>query len=148
MLDRVVPRIGTFKEFRYAENPGAAWGFLNSQSESFRKWFFMLVSFIAIGVISFMYLKLDATQNLAAWAFATILSGALGNFIDRMRFNYVIDFIQMYFGTYQYPTYNVADIAITVGVGMLIIEAIVRKDQAFLSTGPKVRAPAVGPTSA
>ena len=137
VLQRPVPVIGTFMEFHYAENPGAAWGFLNSQSETFRKWFFMLVSFIAMGVIGSLYYRLDDKQNVPAWAFAIILSGAVGNFIDRLRFNFVIDFIQMYFGTYAYPTYNVADIAITVGVGILLVEVVVRRNESFLSTGPR-----------
>lgn len=134
VLHRAVPVIGGFMQFKYAENPGAAWGFLASRGEDFRKYFFLCVSILAIAVISTLFHKLLPDQTLAAIAFAVILSGAIGNFIDRLRFNYVIDFIDMYVGESHWPTYNVADIAITVGVGLLLVELLVKKNRAFLST--------------
>ena len=130
---RTVNLIDKFLQLKYAENPGAAWGFMSEQSENFRKWFFLIVSVIAVLVISIMFHQLDETQNIPAWAFAVILSGAVGNFIDRLRFNYVIDFIDMYVGESHWPTYNVADIAITIGVALLILEVIFNKDNAFLT---------------
>lgn len=137
VLDRGVDVIGGFLGFKYAENPGAAWGFLSGQSETFRKIFFLLVSLIAIGVISMLYYRLQPDQTIAAAAFATILSGAIGNFIDRLRFNYVIDFVDMYVGESHWPTYNVADIAITAGVILLLLELAIKRNRSFLSTSGK-----------
>lgn len=134
---RTVNLIDDFLQLKYAENPGAAWGFMAEQSENFRKWFFLIVSIIAVLVISIMFHQLGASQNIPAWAFAVILSGAVGNFIDRIRFNYVIDFIDMYVGDSHWPTYNVADIAITIGVALLILEVIFNKEDAFLTTPPR-----------
>jgi signal peptidase II len=133
LMARNVDLIPGFLQFKYAENPGAAWGFLSNQSEIFRKWFFIIVSLIALIVIGYLYYHLTDAQIMAAWAFAIIMSGAIGNFIDRIRFNYVIDFIDMYVGNSHWPTYNVADIAITVGVTLLLLELLFKKDQAFLS---------------
>ena len=91
----------------------------------------------AIFLISFILHGLTKEQGMAAVAFALVLSGAIGNFIDRLRFNYVIDFIDMYPG-FSYPTYNVADIAITGGVLLLVVEMFVKKKASFLrSTGQK-----------
>lgn len=136
VLYRPVNVIDGFFRFTYAENPGAAWGFLSRQSDDFRKWFFLCVSLLAISVISAMFYRLEKDQKLAAWGFAIILSGAVGNFIDRLRFNFVVDFIDMYVGETHWPTYNVADIAITAGVILLLVEVFVRRDRAFLSSRP------------
>ena len=122
-------------QLQYAENPGAAWSLFADKSESFRRYFFIGVSIGAITLISFLLHGLTREQGLAAIAFSTILSGAIGNFIDRLRFNYVIDFIDMHPG-FSYPTYNVADIAITVGVILLLIEWLLKGKKSFLrSTG-------------
>jgi lipoprotein signal peptidase len=140
LLRRNVPLINSAEpppllQLKYAENPGAAWSLFADQSDTFRKYFFFFVSMGAILLISFILHGLTPEQGLAAIAFATILSGAIGNFIDRLRFNYVIDFIDMYPG-FSYPTYNVADIAITAGVILLIVEMVVIKKASFLrSTG-------------
>jgi lipoprotein signal peptidase len=140
LLRRNVPLINSSEpppllQLKYAENPGAAWSLFADQSDSFRQYFFFFVSIGAILLISFILHGLTPEQGLAAIAFATILSGAIGNFIDRLRFNYVIDFIDMYPG-FSYPIYNVADIAITAGVLLLIVEMLVKKKASFLrSTG-------------
>ena len=133
LLRRPVSVISGFFQFSYAENPGAAWGILSTQSETFRRWFFMIISLLAVSVMSAMYYRLKPHQNMAALGFATILSGALGNFIDRIRFNHVIDFIDMYVGKNHWPTYNIADVAISVGVGLLLLEVLIKRDQAFLT---------------
>ena len=132
LMQRNVELISGFMQFKYAENPGAAWGFLSSQSEDFRKWFFLFVSIVALSVIGYLYYNLQDEQVMAAWAFGIIMSGAIGNFIDRVRFNYVVDFIDMYVGDSHWPTYNVADIAITVGVALLLLEVLFKKNDAFL----------------
>jgi signal peptidase II len=148
LREKRVTVIDGFMVLKYAENPGAAWGFLSSQSESFRKWFFLLISLLAITAISIMLHRLDSDQGLPAVAFAVILSGAVGNFIDRLRFNYVIDFIDMYIGDSHWPTYNVADIAITVGVGLLLVDLLVNKKRSFLRTAGQKEEPKEEPKRA
>ena len=132
LMHRNVSVIDGFAQLRYAENPGAAWGFLADTSEGFRKWFFLLVSLLAIAVISNLFHQLEPEQRLPAFGFAAILSGAIGNFIDRLRFNYVIDFVDMYIGNAHWPTYNVADVAISVGVALLLLEALLSRSGSFL----------------
>ncbi|MFT5429738.1 MAG: lipoprotein signal peptidase [Myxococcota bacterium] len=130
---RPVEIIAGFTQLKYAENPGAAWGLLSDLPDTVRRWFFFIVSIIAMSVLSYLFFSLGPRQHLPALGFATILSGAVGNFIDRLRFNYVIDFIDMYVGGSHWPTYNIADVAISLGVGILLVEALVKREQSFLA---------------
>lgn len=128
LTHRKIVVIPGFFQLVYAENPGAAWSFLAQAHESFRRIFFGLVSLIAAVVILIVVVRLDPSHRMATVAFSAILAGALGNFIDRMRFNFVIDFIDNFVGTAHWPTYNVADIAISVGVGLLLYEMLLKKN--------------------
>lgn len=109
----------------YVRNPGAAWGFLANADESFRRPFFITVSSLAMIFILFVYARLERSQKLLAIALALVMGGAVGNFIDRIRFDYVIDFLDVYVGSYRWPTFNVADIAISVGVFFLFADMVV-----------------------
>lgn len=109
--------------FAYVRNRGAAWGFLADADESFRGPFFFVISLLAMAFILYLYARLRPGQRLLALALALVLSGALGNFIDRVRFGYVIDFIDVRYGTFRWPTFNVADIAISIGVALLLLES-------------------------
>jgi signal peptidase II len=75
--------------------------------------------------ILFVYARLERSQKLLAIALALVMGGAVGNFIDRIRFDYVIDFLDVYVGSYRWPTFNVADIAISVGVFFLFADMVV-----------------------
>ncbi len=108
---------------KYARNPGAAFGLMNDMNPRFRKWFFMAVSLLAVGLIVTLYRNVREDQRLLQVSLALILAGAIGNFIDRVRFQYVIDFIDWHWKeVYHWPTFNIADSAITVGVAILFLE--------------------------
>ncbi len=139
VLSHTIPVIDDFLRFSYAENPGAAWGLLGTAPPLFRKLFFIGVSIIAVFAIGFMVIRLREEQILYFTAFGVMLSGAIGNFIDRIRFNYVIDFIDMYIGESHWPTYNVADIAISIGVGLIIVDLL------FLTGGEGVFTDEISP---
>ena len=144
LAQRKVEVIGGFFQLVYAENPGAAWSFLATADERFRQLFFGLVSLIASIVIITVVVRMDAQHRLATIAFSAILGGAVGNFIDRMRFNFVIDFIDNYVGTKHWPTYNVADIAISVGVGLLLYEMLLKKNSTLFREAEKTEAASTG----
>lgn len=108
--------------WRYVENPGAAWGFLAGASESVRVPFFLGISLAALVFIVVFLRKMSDTQRLTALALSSIFGGAIGNFVDRIHLNYVIDFIDWHVGTSHWPTFNVADAAISTGVGLLMLE--------------------------
>jgi signal peptidase II len=115
--------------WRYAENPGAAFGLFRNLPENLRGPFFHLVSIGAVVLIVFYYRKLRG-ERAEAWAIAglpMVLGGAVGNWIDRIARGFVIDFIDLQF--INWPSFNVADSAICVGVGLLVIDSFVRKEE-------------------
>ena len=109
-----------------ARNRGGAWGLLQSTSENVRRPFFLLVSVAAIAFIMTLYRRLQPTQRALRWGLPLVLGGALGNVFDRIRYGLVIDFIDahvVYKGIERHwPTFNVADIAICVGVGIMAVD--------------------------
>lgn len=118
--------VANYLDLHYAENCGGAWGLLHGAREGLRKPFFMLVTVGAVLFILHLYRTLEVQQRAMRWALPLVLGGAIGNLVDRMRLGYVVDFIDMHFkDKYHWPTYNIADIAITVGIGLMIVEYIV-----------------------
>ena len=117
----------------YVRNQGAAWGMLSDAKDHFRVPFFFLVTAVALVAISFYFRATPPHHKLARYALALIFSGAIGNFIDRVRLGYVIDWIDVHwriFGwEYYFPNFNVADSAITVGVVFLLVDTILLERQ-------------------
>lgn len=104
-------------------NTGAAFSFLAGES-GWQRWFFAI---IALGVSSGIFIwlrKLTAGQRWLAAALALILGGALGNLYDRLTLGYVVDFIQVYYGKWSWPAFNLADSAISVGAVILVIDSL------------------------
>ncbi|HEY4122467.1 MAG TPA: signal peptidase II [Byssovorax sp.] len=146
--------------FLYARNAGGAWGLLSDEGA---RWFFVLVSVGAIVFILSLYRKLTASQIALKWGLAFVLGGAFGNAIDRLRYAYVVDFIDVkakmigalngMFGsrTDHWPTFNVADVAIVVGVGLMAVDMFTAKKPQPAGTpalpGPKAQAAALGASS-
>ena len=102
-------------------NRGAAFGFLGEAS-GWQLPFFATVGAIVSIVIVIRLVRAPATQKWFEVALVLILSGAIGNLIDRIRVGYVVDFIEFYYGVWRFPAFNVADMAIFVGALMLILE--------------------------
>lgn len=125
-----------------AKNKGGAWGLLQGESENIRRPFFLLVSVAAIAFIVTLYRRLQPRQYALKWGLPLVLGGALGNVFDRIRYGYVIDFIDYradwlkkanelvqrynprHIVTDHWPTFNVADIAICVGVALMAIDML------------------------
>ncbi len=122
---REVVVIEGYWDFQYTRNPGAAFGLFADADESFRRPFLLTVSLIAVFVILWMLFTMQRGQWILYWGLTTIAAGALGNVIDRIRFGYVIDFVVWKLGDdYRWPTFNVADVLICIGVGLIILEMI------------------------
>jgi lipoprotein signal peptidase len=128
---RQVTVVRGFWNHIYVQNFGAAWGMFSQQSEAFRKPFFFGISLLALVVVGTIYRKLRDDQWMLAAALASIVGGALGNFVDRIRYGYVIDFIDWYvmWGGRErhWPTFNVADIGISVGVSLMLLDILFGK---------------------
>lgn len=122
--------IPNYFHLTYIRNQGAAFGLFSSQPESFRMPFFIGVSLVAVAFIGYFFHRARPDQRLLVIALGLVLSGALGNLIDRVRLGEVIDFLDIHWRHLHWPAFNVADIAICFGVGLLGIEML------FLDKGP------------
>jgi signal peptidase II len=125
-----------------AKNRGGAWGLLQTTSESIRRPFFLLVSVAAIAFIMTLYRRLQPRQRTLKWGLPLVLGGALGNVFDRIRYGHVIDFIDahvLYKGIERHwPTFNVADVAICIGVGLMAIDMFASKRGPSVLHAPRV----------
>ena len=124
-LGQSIPLVPGFFNLSYVLNPGAAFGILASHSPSFRSPFFVGVSLLAIGLIVYYYHRyLHEPTRLPGAALGLILGGAVGNLIDRLRVGMVIDFLDVHLSGYHWPAFNVADAAISIGVGLMLLRMV------------------------
>jgi signal peptidase II len=129
---RVVTLSDSFFCFRYAENPGAAFGLLRSVPDGLRGPLFHLVSIGAVILILYYFRKLLGTkeEKWALFGLPLVLGGAVGNYVDRLSRGFVVDFIEAHwYETARWPSFNIADSAIVIGVGLLVIDSFVRKEK-------------------
>jgi signal peptidase II len=126
----------------YVENPGAAWSLFSGLSERVRNAFFTVISLAAVAFVLAYYRRLRRDQRYYQVALALLLAGAVGNFVDRLARGYVIDFIDWYVGRHHWPTFNVADSLIVVGVALLILHPGQRKAGAATARPASEREPA------
>ncbi|QUJ69021.1 signal peptidase II [Photobacterium sp. GJ3] len=110
-----------FFNLLYVHNYGAAFSFL-SDASGWQRWLFTA---IAVGVTALLLVwmrRTPATNRIANPAYALIIGGALGNLFDRLYHGYVVDFLDFYIGKHHWPAFNIADSAICIGAGMIILE--------------------------
>ena len=119
-LYQSIPVIDGLFSITYLRNKGAAFSFLSDAS--WRLPFFILATLIAVIAIITAYCKLKDEQRFAAFSLSLILSGAIGNLIDRVRMGEVVDFLDVYWRSHHWPAFNVADSAICVGVALLALD--------------------------
>jgi signal peptidase II len=110
-----------FFDLVYVTNTGAAFGFLAGSKSWLRQVFFVGVSIVALAVIVYSYGHLKKQGRIFVYSLGLIGGGAIGNLIDRLRFGSVVDFLDFYLGSHHWPAFNVADSAITSGVGLFML---------------------------
>lgn len=121
--------IPNFLNFAYAQNTGVAFSFLDNQGDAGR-YGLSIVAGIAAILVLYYFWRTPRTHDRILGALALLLAGIIGNVTDRMRLGFVVDFIDVQFGNWHYPTFNVADMAICVGAGLLILDMFLsRKDE-------------------
>lgn len=113
-----------FFDFLRHHNPGAAFSFLGDAS-GWQRWFFTGIAVVASVIIVSM-LRRHGDQPRVGLALAMILGGAIGNLIDRLTHSYVIDFLHFHWGPHSFPIFNLADCAITLGAGLLILDEVLK----------------------
>ena len=120
-LYQSIPIMPFFK-LTYVHNTGAAFSFL-SEAGGWQRWFFAALALVISGVIAVWLARLKHHETLLAVALSLVLGGAIGNLIDRLVYGYVIDFLDVYYQTWHWPAFNIADSAITLGVILMLVES-------------------------
>lgn len=123
-LGEALPLTSFFNLVR-VHNSGAAFSFLAGES-GWQRWFFVLLAAAASVFIVWMLRRHAGEQTLFAWALSLILGGALGNVIDRVLHGHVVDFLDVHWAGRHFPAFNVADIAISIGAALLILDELRR----------------------
>lgn len=123
--------IKNFFNITHILNPGGAFGLFASSSPGVRKFIFLFVSSIVALLILWFYKKSAENFIFLSIGLALIFGGAVGNLIDRFIYGKVVDFLDFYMGAYHWPAFNMADSAITIGMGILIYHIIFKKIPEF-----------------
>jgi signal peptidase II len=120
--------ISGFLNFAYAQNTGIAFSMLDNQGDAGR-WGLSIVALIAGALVLYFFWKTPRSDDRILGALALLLAGIAGNVTDRLRLGFVVDFIDVQFGSWHYPTFNVADMAIVLGAGLMIIDMFLSKQK-------------------
>ncbi len=119
--------IENFFNITHILNSGGAFGFLASQSLEIRKFIFLFMSSIVALFVLWFYKKCASNFLFFSYGLALIFGGAIGNLIDRFKYGKVVDFLDFYIGSAHWPAFNVADSAISIGMGILIYHILFNK---------------------
>jgi signal peptidase II len=126
-FNQTIPVMRGFFNITHIHNPGGAFGLMANLSPALRSIIFLFISSLAVGLIFYFYKKTPPNYPWLAAAFALIFGGAIGNLIDRLRFGFVIDFLDLYISNLHWPAFNVADSAISVGIGIFVFHLLFKK---------------------
>lgn len=116
-------------DLTHVRNPGGAFSMFASGSSDYRLLFFLAAGAIAVALLGVFYRRLPRDAWVSAAALGAILGGALGNLTDRIVYGEVIDWLDFYVGSYTWPTFNVADSCIVVGVCILVLEVFLNPEE-------------------
>ncbi len=121
--------INSFINLTHQKNLGAAFSFL-ANAGGWQRWFFVVLSTgVSAVIVVWIWRIRGEGQSLLAAGLALVLGGAVGNLIDRLMYGHVTDFIQVWFGSWAFPSFNIADAGISVGAALLIIDALFFADE-------------------
>ncbi len=113
-----------FFDLTHVRNTGGAFGIFGGEKGGLGSILFVVISLVAIGAIVFLFFRIKESEKTLAVAFSFILSGAVGNLIDRLRYGEVVDFLDFHLWGYHWPAFNVADSAICIGIGLMALELL------------------------
>lgn len=119
-----IPVIAPIFNFTLAYNHGAAFSFLADKG-GWQQWFFSVLALaVSLGILYFLWKKTPKVATVLSAGLALVMAGALGNLIDRLRLGYVIDFLHVHYANaWHFPIFNVADVAINIGVALILIDS-------------------------
>ena len=110
----------------HVRNTGGAFGIFGGEKGGLGSLLFVVVSLVAIGSILFLYIRLKEDERILSLSFSLVLSGAIGNLIDRLHYGEVVDFLDFYLLSFHWPAFNIADSAICLGIGLMALELLIR----------------------
>jgi signal peptidase II len=141
-LHEYVPLVDGLLSLSHVRNRGAAFGLLSDWDVPYQSVLLSVLSLAALLAIAFYFVRLPPAARLPRAALALVLGGAIGNLIDRARLGYVVDFVHAYWRHHQWPDFNAADSAITVGVTLLVLDILRSPDASPAETKPAIDAAA------
>lgn len=111
-------------DITYVRNYGAAFSFL-SDAGGWQRWFFTGIAAVVSVLLTYWMYKTDWREQRQLWSFGLILGGAIGNVADRLAHGFVVDFLHFYYQNWHFPAFNVADIAISCGAALLLLDGVI-----------------------
>jgi signal peptidase II len=124
-LHQSIKVVEGFFSLTHVRNTGGAFGIFGGARGGLGSVLFLVVSLAAIGCIFILFIRLGDGDKHVALSYSLILSGAIGNLIDRVRYGEVVDFLDFYISSFHWPAFNIADSAICVGIGLMAFELLI-----------------------
>ncbi len=121
------PLIPRLLSITHVKNTGVAFGLFAEAGRDGATWLLAGLGLLALGLVSVYFWSVPSDHLLLQTALALVVGGAIGNLIDRIAYGAVTDFIDFYFGTYHFHTFNVADSAISVGIGLIVLDTLLHR---------------------
>ena len=131
--------IPNFLNFAYAQNTGVAFSMLDDHGDTGR-WGLSVVAMVAGVLVLYFFWRTPRSDDRILGSLALLMAGIAGNVADRLRLGFVVDFVDVQFGSWHYPTFNVADAAICIGAGLLVLDMFLSKKRKA-SENPAIRNP-------
>jgi signal peptidase II len=128
-LHRRIPVIPGFFDLTHVRNTGGAFGIFGGEKSGLGALLFLVVSVMAVGILLVLFIRARENEKTLAFAYSLILSGALGNLLDRLRLGEVVDFLEFYVSSFRWPAFNIADSAICAGIGLMALELIIKEEK-------------------
>lgn len=126
VLYQKVEVIHGFFNLVHVRNTGGAFGIFGGEKGGLGSLLFVVVSLVAIGSILFLFIRLKEDEKTLSLSLSLVLSGAIGNLIDRFRYGEVVDFLDFYLFSFHWPAFNIADSAICLGIGLMALQLLFR----------------------
>ena len=124
-LYQTIKVIDGFFNLTHVRNTGGAFGIFAGNKGGIGSFFFIAIPLVAIGVILYLIRQLKEHERIFSLSLSLILSGAIGNLIDRVRYREVVDFLDFHLFSYHWPAFNIADSAITIGISLMVFELLI-----------------------
>jgi len=128
-LHKTVEIIPGFFNLIHVRNTGGAFGIFGGEKGHVGSVLFVAASLVAVGILVILFLRVKEHEKMLTFSLALLLSGAIGNLLDRLSYGEVIDFLDFYISPYHWPAFNVADSAISIGIGLMALELLIKEQK-------------------